>query len=139
MKQFNIFLLSLAILSYFCPVHKQGEESSLSNNISYLVTNVFLQIIKYPSQFRYVFFFILFTGFLITSCKEEPQVWAIKSEEQVAGDYIASHPDQFSEFTKLIEATGMEALLNVRGPYTVFLPNNEAMFAYYKPLVSTKN
>ncbi|MCK4746892.1 MAG: fasciclin domain-containing protein, partial [Bacteroidales bacterium] len=64
-------------------------------------------------------------------CAEEPQLWKVESQEQVIGDYIASNPDQFSEFEKLIEVTGKRALLNVRGPYTVFLPTNEAMLAYY--------
>jgi uncharacterized surface protein with fasciclin (FAS1) repeats len=66
-----------------------------------------------------------------TVCKEDPQLWEVKSMEQLAGEYIAGKPEQFSEFEKLVVATGMEAVLNIRGPYTVFLPNNEAMFAYY--------
>jgi uncharacterized surface protein with fasciclin (FAS1) repeats len=74
----------------------------------------------------------LITSTVLYFCKEEPQVWTKKSEELLAGDYIASIPDQFSEFEKLMEATGMKAILNVRGPYTVFVPNNDAMFAYYK-------
>jgi uncharacterized surface protein with fasciclin (FAS1) repeats len=49
----------------------------------------------------------------------------------VASDYIESHPE-FSEFAKLIEVTGLKPLLGIRGPYTILLPNNDAMFSYYK-------
>jgi uncharacterized surface protein with fasciclin (FAS1) repeats len=86
--------------------------------------------IKNGTKLRIVL--LLIASMIFSFCKEEPQIWKKKSQEQLAGDYIASNPDQFSEFEKLIEATGMEALLNVRGPYTVFLPNNDAMLAFYK-------
>ena len=81
---------------------------------------------------NYRFALILLLGFLCTFCAEEPQIWNVKSKEQLAGDYISSNPDQFSEFSKLMEDTGLESLLNVRGPFTVFVPDNNAMFAYYK-------
>jgi uncharacterized surface protein with fasciclin (FAS1) repeats len=70
-------------------------------------------------------------GVLIHSCSEDPQLWKVASQEQVMGEYIANHPEQFSEFQKLVEATGMESLLNVRGPFTLFLPSDEAMLDYY--------
>ena len=75
---------------------------------------------------------LLLSSFVFSFCSEEPQTWKIKSQELLAGEYISSNPDQFSEFAKLMEDTGMESLLNVRGPFTVFVPDNEAMFAYYK-------
>ena len=90
--------------------------------------NLFLKTIK--PVFR--FLFILFASLIFCFCKEEPQVWTKKSQELLAGDYISSNPEKFSEFEKLMKVTGMEALLNVRGPFTVFVPDNDAMFAYYK-------
>jgi uncharacterized surface protein with fasciclin (FAS1) repeats len=81
------------------------------------------------TKFKLVFLFMAGMGF--NSCYEEPQVWKVESEQQVIGDFIASNPDKYSEFEKLVEVTGMRALLSVRGPFTVFLPNNEAMHAYY--------
>ncbi len=69
--------------------------------------------------------------FIFSYCTQDPQVWELKSEEQVASDYISSHPE-FSEFDKLIELTDLKSLLGIRGPYTIMLPNNDAMFAYYK-------
>ena len=83
------------------------------------------------SKFNCRIVLLVMTCMVFKSCAEEPQLWELKSQELVIGDYIANHPDQFSEFEKLIEATGMEALLNIRGPYTLFLPTNEAMFEYY--------
>lgn len=69
---------------------------------------------------------------IFTHCAEEPQYWETNSREQLAGDYINSNPDLYSEFGKLMRETGLESVLNVRGPFTVFLPNDDAMFEYYK-------
>ncbi len=80
---------------------------------------------------KHRFILLLIAILALNSCKEEPQIWKPGSEQQVIGDYIASNPDQFSEFEKLVELAGMKPLLKIRGPYTVFLPNNEAMMAYY--------
>jgi hypothetical protein len=71
------------------------------------------------------FVLLFFAVLALNSCKEEPQLWKPSSEQQVIGDYIAAHPDQFSEFEKLAALAGMQALLRIRGPYTVLLPNNE--------------
>ena len=89
------------------------------------------------SQFRnflsskWIFFFTILVGLISSSCTQEPKLWDVKSTEQVASDYIKSKPE-YSEFAKLIELTGLEALLGIRGPYTIMLPNNDAMFAFYK-------
>lgn len=69
--------------------------------------------------------------FLITGCNPDPQIWNKKSDEMVAGDYIIANKDQFSEFGKLVEMTHLDALLNIRGPFTILLPNDDAMNAYY--------
>jgi len=63
-------------------------------------------------------------------CTEEPELWNPRSTEQVITQYVASN-DNYSEFSELLEATGLNSLLSVRGPFTLFLPNNEAMRAYY--------
>lgn len=68
---------------------------------------------------------------LLTACENEPQIWNKKSDEMVAGDYILANKDQFSEFGKLVEMTQLDALLNIRGPFTILLPTDEAMRAYY--------
>jgi uncharacterized surface protein with fasciclin (FAS1) repeats len=76
-------------------------------------------------------FLALLISMLFTYCTQEPNLWKVDSSKQVASDYIKSNP-QFSEFAKLVELTGLEPLLGIRGPYTIMLPNNDAMFAYYK-------
>ena len=89
----------------------------------------FISIIK-SFRSKLIILSVLCLG--LNSCfKDDPQLWSINSQEQLAGAYIYSNPEQFSEFIKLIEFTSFEALLNVRGPYTIFLPDNEAMRAYY--------
>lgn len=76
---------------------------------------------------------LLFLGcMVIQSCREEPHLWQPDSREQVMGEYIETHPEFYSEFGKLVETTGMCSLLNTRGPYTLFLPDNEAMLDYYE-------
>ena len=88
------------------------------------------QFRNFPS-FKWIFFFAILLGFLFSFCTQEPKFWDVKSTEQVASDFIKSKPE-FSEFAKLIEVTGLEALLGIRGPYTIMIPNNDAMVAYYK-------
>lgn len=69
---------------------------------------------------------------LLFSCTQHPMFWQEISKEQLAAEYIVSNPEQFSEFTKLMELTKLTSTLNLRGPYTIFVPTNEAMFQYYK-------
>ena len=78
------------------------------------------------------FLLLLVCLIFISNCAEDPLYWKLRPDEQTVGDYIANNPDQYSEFTKLIELTGLRAVLNVRGPYTVMVPTNAAMFEYYK-------
>ena len=83
------------------------------------------------SRYKSVVFIMLFTSLLFSFCTQDPKIWNKKSIDQVAGDYISSNPE-YSEFNKLVEMTGLSALMRIRGPYTIMLPNNDAMFAYYK-------
>ncbi|NJK84646.1 MAG: fasciclin domain-containing protein [Bacteroidales bacterium] len=59
-----------------------------------------------------------------------------RSFQQVITQYILDedNAEQFSEFGAVLEKTGLFNLLAVRGPYTVFVPNNEAMAKYYAEL-----
>ncbi len=80
--------------------------------------------------------FLLFMGIelmvIFSGCMEdEPQVWAPKNNELQIGEYIELNDDLFSEFSELVERTGFIHLLMARGPYTLFLPTNEAMLNYY--------
>jgi len=88
---------------------------------------LFVSIYRYKT----VILSLLISWFIYSSCTEEPQLWKVDSQDQVAKDYIKSTPE-FSEFAKLVEMTGMEALLGIRGPYTIMLPNHDSLFAYNK-------
>ncbi len=81
---------------------------------------------------RFTLLFLLTLTLFLSNCKEEVKIWNLNSEEQVASEYIANNSDKFSEFSKLIESTELNSVLKLRGPYTVFLPTNDAMFEYYK-------
>lgn len=67
---------------------------------------------------------------LLFSCKEDPVYWEVQSTEQVISEYVASH-EQYSDFHEMLVATGNNSLLSVRGPFTLFLPSNTQMEAYY--------
>ncbi len=86
--------------------------------------------VKNKYHFTIAIFMVL--SILFSSCQEKIQIWKPASQEQPAGDYIESNPEQFSEFAILINSTKLGAILKLRGPYTVFLPTNEAMAEYYK-------
>ncbi|MGE5318135.1 MAG: fasciclin domain-containing protein [Chloroflexota bacterium] len=75
---------------------------------------------------------ILLLSTILFGCTQEPELWKLKSEQLVISAYISNNSDQYSEFGKLLESAGLTNLMSVRGPYTLFLPNNEAMKAYYK-------
>ncbi|MGC9341396.1 MAG: fasciclin domain-containing protein [Bacteroidales bacterium] len=68
---------------------------------------------------------------LLFSCEEDPVLWEVQSQEQVIAEYVASR-ENFSEFAAILETTGLSSLLSVRGPFTLFLPSDEVMQAYYQ-------
>jgi uncharacterized surface protein with fasciclin (FAS1) repeats len=72
---------------------------------------------------------VLFALFLF-GCNEKPVLWDIQSKDQVIAQYIDTHPE-FSEFAKILESTNLGSLLSVRGPFTLFLPSDDQMNAYY--------
>ena len=85
--------------------------------------NIFWRI---PTKFIKLLLFAL----ILFGCKQEPVLWKVDSTEQVITEYVDSK-EEFSEFSKILESTGLNSLLAVRGPFTLFLPSNEQMNAYY--------
>ena len=92
-----------------------------------------------PRYFLKANIILLLTVLFLTGCENEVIYWQVKSEDQVISEYIQTH-DQFSEFYGLIsnantsnihQNSSVSSLLSVRGPYTLFLPDNDAMKAYY--------
>jgi uncharacterized surface protein with fasciclin (FAS1) repeats len=86
---------------------------------------------KTTVKYRLVILSMILVCIFLTFCKQEPSLWTLKSEEQVASEFIKNHAE-YSEFAKLVEITGLDPLLGIRGPYTIMLPTNDAMSAYYK-------
>ncbi|MDX2430606.1 MAG: fasciclin domain-containing protein [Bacteroides sp.] len=74
--------------------------------------------------------FIFVSVSLLFSCQEDPILWKVESAQMVIADYVASDP-AYSEFAKILEASGLNSLLRVRGPFTLFLPNDEVMQIFY--------
>ncbi|MEI8113240.1 MAG: fasciclin domain-containing protein [Bacteroidia bacterium] len=75
---------------------------------------------------------ILLLFLLVYSCTQDPTLWKVTSQQQVIADFVAANPAKYSEFNKLLVSVNLVDLLKIRGPYTLFLPTNEAMSAYYK-------
>ena len=67
---------------------------------------------------------------IIFGCNNEVVEWKVGANQVVITEYVESS-DDFSEFAKILEATGMNSLLSVRGPFTLFLPSNKQMQEYY--------
>jgi uncharacterized surface protein with fasciclin (FAS1) repeats len=74
---------------------------------------------------------LLFVILGFGACEQKPKEPDPTNEELVMSQYIAKEKN-FSEFDGLLKITGLDNLLGIRGPYSLFLPNNDAMFAYYK-------
>jgi len=72
---------------------------------------------------------VLFILFLF-GCNDNPVIWDKKSDELVISEFINTQ-EEYSEFGKLVEAAGLDGLLSVRGPFTLFLPSNSVMQEYY--------
>jgi uncharacterized surface protein with fasciclin (FAS1) repeats len=82
-------------------------------------------------RFRVLSGFYILLGVLVFSrCNNEIQELPKTNDQLVISEYIAINSD-FSEFNELVINTGLDALLSIRGPYSLFLPNNDAMNAYY--------
>jgi uncharacterized surface protein with fasciclin (FAS1) repeats len=72
--------------------------------------------------------------FTFQSCyRENPDGGLPVIEEELIGEYLAKDT-LFSEFTRMLDTTGVIGLLNAYGMYTVFAPTNEAIHRYYRSL-----
>jgi uncharacterized surface protein with fasciclin (FAS1) repeats len=52
-------------------------------------------------------------------------------EEDTVTSFFKKNPEMYSEFSRIMEATGMADLMNAYGAYTCFAPTNEAFRNYY--------
>jgi len=51
---------------------------------------------------------------------------------ETVGQFIKNRPESYSEFTQVLEKTGVIGLLNAYGEYTCFLPDDQAMIRFYQ-------
>ncbi len=51
---------------------------------------------------------------------------------ETIGQYIENRPEFFSEFSKMLDISGVKGLLKAYGDYTVFLPDNDAVLELYR-------
>jgi uncharacterized surface protein with fasciclin (FAS1) repeats len=85
-------------------------------------------------KYLYRIAIIAVVGILCVACPSEVIPWEPDSDQMVITDYVYNQNETSSEFIEFAEAlkiTGIENLLRVRGPFTLLLPTDEAMEAYY--------
>lgn len=70
---------------------------------------------------------------MFQSCIEDTNKPFPVIKEELVGEYLAKDP-QFSEFTRMLDTTGVMGLLKAYGIYTVFAPSNAAIQRYYGTL-----
>lgn len=73
---------------------------------------------------------VFLLALFLFACSEDPILWDKKSKELVIAEYVTTNPE-YSEFAKLLDNTGLGSLLAVRGPFTLFLPSDSVLLAYY--------
>ncbi|HVG41640.1 MAG TPA: fasciclin domain-containing protein [Chitinophagaceae bacterium] len=74
-------------------------------------------------------FAILFLFFTYSSCKKLDLVTTTTTDVNIF-DYLKQHPEEFSEFVKILDKTGYSGFLNAYGSYTLFAPTNSAIQTY---------
>lgn len=75
----------------------------------------------------------ILSSFVYTSCDSDDvgdNYYTFTGE--TIGVYITNNPESYSEFSKLLDTTGVKGLLNAYGKYTCFAPDNDAMLAFYE-------
>lgn len=65
----------------------------------------------------------------LTSCTKENFTQTTNTRPNIS-TYLDQHPEEYSEFFKMLELTGNRSYLDAWGKYTVFAPNNDAVNAF---------
>lgn len=84
---------------------------------------------------RYTILFITIitiTVFGLTGCDSDKVDTYYTFTGETMGQFLKDRPDQYSEFYKMLELTGVSGLLKAYGDYTGFIPNNTAIQNYYE-------
>jgi uncharacterized surface protein with fasciclin (FAS1) repeats len=75
--------------------------------------------------------FLILVSLLLIQCDKDVVDWGIKTEDLQMIEYIGTDSANYSEFIQIADYVNMTGILSTRGPFTLFLPNNEAWKAYY--------
>jgi uncharacterized surface protein with fasciclin (FAS1) repeats len=80
---------------------------------------------------RHILAFLLIL--LVSGCTElVPELHSVDSKEQTIMEFVTDdrYLESYSLFGEIMERSGLRNLLSVRGPYTLFLPENHAVSDY---------
>lgn len=77
---------------------------------------------------------VIFIAAFFSACETEVKEWEATLNELVITEYVINNPELFSEFEGVLNVTGVGNILRVRGPFTLMLPTNNAMQAYYSKM-----
>jgi uncharacterized surface protein with fasciclin (FAS1) repeats len=82
---------------------------------------------------RIIIFLLLSIVWLFPSCFDNDDVGDnyVTFTGEMMGEYLKKNPEKFSEFSKMLDTTGVMGLLNAYGVYTCFAPTNEAIQNFY--------
>lgn len=83
-----------------------------------------------------VIYTFIFSLGLLSSCKRQEIERSTTSDVNITG-YFEKHPEQFSEFEKILERSGTASFLGAYGKYTVFAPTNNAIKIYLESIGKT--
>lgn len=90
-------------------------------------TNLFLK------KWKFLLSGILMITVSVIACKRELMQINTTSDVNIT-EYLLKNPDQFSEFSKIIELAGTDGVLAAYGTYTCFVPVNSAINVYLKEI-----
>ena len=67
---------------------------------------------------------------MLTACSDEPDSENFRTfDDEMMSTYLYNRP-QYSQFTQIVERSGLMGMLSTYGSYTCFAPNNDAVNAY---------
>ncbi|MHB9141729.1 MAG: fasciclin domain-containing protein [Paludibacter sp.] len=94
--------------------------------------NIFFSKVAFARQLKFGFILIIIASGAITACNSDDVGGNLYTfTDQMMGEYLKSNPAEFSEFSTLLDTTGVVGLLDAYGKYTCFAPTNEAMRKFY--------
>lgn len=89
-----------------------------------------MEIIKYKKSIIKCLMVVLVIASVV-ACDTDVEIWEPKSDQLVIAGYVAAD-SSLSEFNKILTKSGINSLLSIRGPFTLFVPTDEAIANYCK-------